>query len=124
MDLVVWEDVEPIEVGGVEVRRANLGDVTVARYRLPAGYDPTERYTTLPDGMCPCEHLGQVLEGRLAVSYADGDEVELTAGTAFRLRRGHLARAVEDTVLLEFTSAAEQHRKDRRLGEHLADALL
>lgn len=124
MDLVRWEDVEPTVVDGAEVRRTNLGDVTVARYVLPAGYDPSERYTTLPEGLCPCEHLGQLLEGRLALRFADGREVEVEAGTAFRLPRGHVARALEDSVLLEFTSAAEQHRKDRRLAEHLADALL
>lgn len=124
MEQVRWDDVEPTVIDGAEVRRANLGDVIAARYRLPAGYDPSGRYATLPDGLCPCEHLGQLLEGRLAVRFADGRTIEVAAGSAFRLPRGHVARALEDSVLLEFTSTAEQHRKDRRLAEHLADALL
>ena len=124
MELLVWEDVPAIEVGGAEVRRANLGDVIAARYVLPAGFDPSDRYAGLPEGLCPCAHLGQLLEGRLAVRFADGSTREIVAGSAFRLPRGHLATALEASVLIEFTSASEQHRKDRRLAERLADALL
>lgn len=124
MDLLVWDDVEPTHVNGAEVRRANLGDVVAARYVLPAGFDPSSRYAGLPDGLCPSAHLGELLEGRLSVRFADGTTQEIVAGSAFRLPRGHLATAVEDSVLIEFTSVSEQHRKDRRLAERLADALL
>lgn len=93
----------------------DLGGMVCARHLIPAGFDSVPLYRGLPDDMCPCEHWCYLVRGRLHYRFADGAEREFSAGDAFHLRAGHLADALEDAELIEFTVASDYRRK----AEHL-----
>lgn len=92
------------------------GGMTLARHRVPAGFDSSPRYRGLPDDMCPCEHWCYLVRGELRYRFADGATAEFAAGDAFHVRAGHLADVLADAELIELTRTDEYRRK----AEHLA----
>lgn len=84
-----------------------LGDATVARLRLEAGWRWSECVKPLvgPES-CQAAHLGYLASGRLHVVADDGTEVDLSAGNAYRIAPGHDAWVLGDepVVGLEFES--------------------
>jgi len=114
-----WEQAEVTRIQGLESQVLDLGAMVCARHRIPAGYDSAPLYLGLPDDMCPCEHWCYLVRGRLTYAFADGgDPLTVEAGEAFHLRAGHLAEALEDAELIEFTPA-EQYRSK---AQHLASS--
>jgi hypothetical protein len=112
-----WETAEVSRIGGLESQLLEMGEMVCARHLISAGFDSAPLYRGLPDDMCPCEHWCYLVRGRLRYRFADGgEELAVGAGEAFHLRGGHLADALEDSELIEFT-AAEAHR---RKAEHIA----
>jgi hypothetical protein len=111
-----WEEAEVSRIGGLESRLLDLGEMVCVRHLIPAGFDSSPLYRGLPDDMCPCEHWCYLAKGRLRYRFADGRTLEVEAGEAFQVRAGHLADAVEDAELIEFTPAEAYRRK----AEHLA----
>jgi hypothetical protein len=112
-----WDEAEVSRVGGLESQLLDMGEMVCARHLIPAGFDSAPLYQGLPDDMCPCEHWCYLVRGRLRYRFADGGELAVGAGEAFHLRGGHLADALEDSELIEFTAAEEYRRK----AEHLDD---
>jgi hypothetical protein len=113
---VRWEEAEVSRIDGLESQRLDLGEMVCTRHLIPAGFDSAPLYRGLPDDMCPCEHWCYLVEGNCANRFADGGALEVEAGEAFHVRAGHIADALENAELIEFT-AAEDHR---RKAEHLA----
>ncbi|HEX9889022.1 MAG TPA: hypothetical protein VGA69_06060 [Nitriliruptorales bacterium] len=118
MDVVDWGDVEPVAVGQMESRTAQLGVMVVTRHVIPAGFDSTPFYRGLPNDMCPCEHWCLLVRGQMRYRYVDGRTQTVEAGQVFRVAPGHLADVLEDSELIEFTDAEDYARK----AAHLADA--
>lgn len=112
-----WEEAEVSRIGGFESQLLDLGAMVCARHLIPAGFDSAPLYRGLPDDMCPCEHWCYLARGRLRYRFADGGTLAVEAGEAFHVRAGHLADALEDAELIEFTAAEDYRRK----AEHLAD---
>jgi len=91
-----------IEGDGVELRTAEVGDMTVAFVMVPKGTDFAPALKGLPDDSCPCPHWGYMLHGRLQVRTADGEEV-YDAGKAFYWAPGHVPVALEDSQWIDFS---------------------
>jgi uncharacterized RmlC-like cupin family protein len=70
------------------IRGTDWGGVRIALVTIPAGADTAPLLKDLPDERCPCPHGGYVLEGRMRVTYADGEEIPMT-GDLFYLPPGH-----------------------------------
>jgi hypothetical protein len=111
-----WEDARVRRIGEMETRELELGEMVCARHSIPAGFDSAPYYRGLPDDMCPCEHWCYLARGRLRYRFADGEAREFEAGDAFGVRAGHLAEALEDAELIEFTRGEDYRRK----AEHLS----
>ena len=63
----------------------------------------------LPDDRCQCEHLGNVIRGRVAFRSADGEEV-FEAGDAYYARPGHTPILYAGTEVVEFSPTDELGR--------------
>lgn len=111
-----WDGAEVGRVGEMTSEALELGEMTIARHRIPRGFDPSPLYEGLPDDMCPCEHWCYLVSGQLRYRFADGATLTVGAGEAFHLRAGHLGDALADSELIELTRTDEYRRK----AEHLA----
>jgi len=118
MEIVDWNELEPVAVGAMESRTAQLGTMVVTRHVIPAGFDSTPFYRGLPGDRCPCEHWCMLVRGRMRYRYVDGDTQTVETGQVFRVAPGHLADVLEDSELIEFTAADDYAHK----AAHLADA--
>jgi hypothetical protein len=99
----------------MESQVLELGEMVCARHLIPGGFDSTPLYRGLPDDMCPCEHWCYLVRGKLRYRFTDGTAREFEAGDAFHLQAGHLADALEDAELIEFTRAEDYRRKVEHL---------
>jgi hypothetical protein len=93
------------------VEVVDLGDVKAARMRLAPGWRWSDCIKPLVGtDSCQARHVGTVASGRLRVRHDDGTEIEVAAGSAYRIEPGHDAWVVgdEDFVAYEFeaTTAA------------------
>lgn len=96
-----------IEGDGVEVRLQEIGGgMSTSFIRLPQGADLGPALKGLPGDRCQCPHWGYLLQGRLQMRTADGDEV-YTAGQAFYWGPGHVPVALEDCEYVDFSPTAE-----------------
>jgi len=116
MPSMLWDEAEVSRVDALKSQVLEMGEMVCVRHLVPAGFDSTPLYRGLPADMCPCEHWCYLVKGRLRYRFADGGELTVEAGEAFHLRSGHLADALEDSELIEFTAAEPYRRK----AEHLA----
>ena len=113
---MAWEGAEVSRAGGMATEALELGEMTIARHRIPRGFDSSPLYRGLPDDMCPCEHWCYLVSGELRYGFADGGSLTVAAGEAFHLRGGHIADALADSVLIEITRTEDYRRK----ADHLA----
>jgi hypothetical protein len=113
-----WKGAEVTRVGEMTTEVLDLGEMTIARHRIPLGFDSSPHYRGLPDDMCPCEHWCYLVSGELRYRFADGGSVTVGAGEAFHLRAGHLADALADSELIELTRSDEYRRKAEHLDRH------
>jgi hypothetical protein len=95
-----------LEGGGVEVRTAAAGEMTVGLFRLPAGTDLRPLLHGLENDLCQCPHWGYMLKGTLRMHTPDGPR-DYTAGQAFYWAPGHAPEAVEDAEYVDFSPTQE-----------------
>lgn len=100
--------------GGAEIRGAEVGEMAITFYRLPAGADARPLLEGMPDHNCPCPHWGYVISGRLRIHTADGHH-DVAAGQAFHVGPGHAPETLEDTQMFEVSPA----RESRELNAYL-----
>ena len=111
-----WDDATVSRLGEMVTETLELGEMTVARHRIPRGFDSAPHYRGLPDDMCPCEHWIYLVSGELSYRFADGETMSVIAGDAAHVRAGHLADVPADSVLIELTRSSDYRRK----AEHLS----
>jgi hypothetical protein len=95
-----------IQTEDAEVRMSEVGDMTVAFFRLKQGADFGPALTGLPDDMCQCPHWGYLLKGRIKMKTKSGDEF-YEAGQAFYWPPGHSPSALEDTEYVDFSPSED-----------------
>lgn len=98
-----------LEAGEATVRATDWEDMRVVIVSVPAGTDFGPLLEGHPDDLCPCPHWGYVIDGRLKIQYADGEET-IRAGDVYYLPPGHTGVAEEDTEFLEI-SPPKQHQR-------------
>jgi hypothetical protein len=91
-----------IENENVEVRMAEVGEMTVSFIRLAKGTDLGPALVGLEGDLCPCPHWGYMLEGRLLMRTAEGEKT-YRAGEAFYWAAGHAPVALEDCAYVDFS---------------------
>lgn len=101
----------PVELQNenVELRMAEVGELTVSFIRLRKGTDLAPALAGLPGDLCPCPHWGYMVKGRLKMKTPRGDEI-YEAGHAFYWPPGHAPEALEDCEYIDY-SPTEQYRK-------------
>jgi hypothetical protein len=91
---------------GGEGRVLRAGAITVTRLAYQPGWRWSDSHHEMI-GMRWCQHghRGYVISGALAVTFSDGERLELAAGDAFDLPPGHDQEVLGDEpcVLLEIT---------------------
>ena len=95
-----------IEGGGVELRTQDVGEMTMAFVRLPAGADLRPLVKGLPGDLCQCPHWGYMLKGRIRMHVQGGAETYV-AGQAFYWGPGHAPEALEDSEYVDFSPRDE-----------------
>ena len=90
----------------VEVRIAEVGEMTIGYFRFAKGTDLRAALAGLPDDMCPCPHWGYMLEGKLLMRTPSGDHT-YEAGQAFYWSPGHAPEALEDCAYVDFSPTAQ-----------------
>jgi hypothetical protein len=113
---MTWEGAAVSRLGEMVTETLEMGEMVLARHRIPRGFDSAPHYRGLPNDMCPCEHWIYLASGELSYRFAEGGALTVRAGDAAHVRGGHLADALEDSVLIELTRAEDFRRK----AEHLA----
>jgi hypothetical protein len=91
-----------MQTESVEIRRAEVGEMTVVWSRLREGTDFGPTLAHLPDGLCPCPHWGYMLKGKLQMRTSTGDEI-YSAGEAFYWAPGHVPVALEECEYVDFS---------------------
>jgi hypothetical protein len=94
---------------GLTTRELKFGTFDVSHEVLPRGLDLAPLFKGLPDDLCPCDHWGYLLRGRVRVQYRDHEEV-IEAGDCFYLAPGHLPIFEEDSEWIMF-SPCGAHKK-------------
>ena len=103
MQAITADDVGlTIKDDNVEVRTAEVGEMTISFIRLSAGTDLGPGLVGLPGALCPCPHWGYMLEGRLLMRGTDGDTT-YEAGEAFYWAPGHAPAAITDCAYVDFS---------------------
>jgi hypothetical protein len=95
-----------IKDDNVELRMAEVGDLSVSFIRLSEGVDLGPALVGLPDDLCPSPHWGYMLKGRLRMRTSIGDEI-YEAGQAFYWPPGHAPVALEDCEYVDFSPTEE-----------------
>lgn len=95
-----------IENENVQLRMAEVGEMTVSFIRLAEGTDLGPALEGLDGDRCPCPHWGYMLEGRLLMRSASGDTT-YQAGDAFYWAPGHVPVALEDCAYVDFSPTRE-----------------
>ena len=90
----------------VELRMAEVGEMTVSFIRLTEGTDLGPALVGLDGDSCPCPHWGYMLEGRLLMR-ATGNDQTYEAGQAFYWAPGHAPFALTDCAYVDFSPTAE-----------------
>jgi hypothetical protein len=101
-------DTVPVAIkdDAVEVRLAEVGELTCAFIRLAAGTDLGPALVGLEGDSCPCPHWGYMLEGRLLMRVPGGDQT-YEAGQAFYWAPGHAPYALTDCAYVDFSPTKE-----------------
>jgi hypothetical protein len=101
-------DVRDFPKGHMHVVR--MGGASVGKATFEPGFKWSECVGPIVGSdTCPLEHMGVVLKGKLHIAMDDGEEFDLTAGDAIRIKPGHDAWTIGDETceVLEVLSAAE-----------------
>ena len=103
-----------IDVPGATARQvkdfgdaSGYGKIGGEYFSLAAGTDIAPLLQGLENDMCQSPHWGYVLEGRLTVSFADGQTEVVSASDLFYWPPGHTVKADEDTEMILFSPEHE-----------------
>lgn len=96
-----------MELGEIETRGVECGDLYTRHIDLPGGTDFTPLFVGLPGDLCQCPHWGQVLEGSITIRYADGHEETNRAGDVFYWPGGHTGWTDDGVTFLELSPTSE-----------------
>jgi hypothetical protein len=106
---------EKINVPGAIARQATeYGDATGygkmagEYFSLAAGVDIAPLLKGLKGDLCQAPHWGYVIEGEIAVTYADGSKEPVHGGDLFYWRPGHSVAVTQDAEIILF-SPQEEH---------------
>lgn len=106
-------------VGPMEDRSEQLGDVLVAFSTFHEAGDATPLFKGLPEGRCQAAHWGYVFKGKMTFKFADHEEV-YEAGDAYYAPPGHIPVVEAGTEGVEFSTAAEYQQTLEVLERNLA----
>lgn len=114
-----------IDVPGAKARqKLDFGDATGygplsgEYFSLGAGTDIAPLLQGLDGDLCQCPHWGYMLQGKLDVTYADGEQETMGGGDLFYWRPGHTVKVDEDAEVILFSPQREHsHVIDHMLGK-------
>ena len=95
-----------IQNESVELRMADVGEMTVSFIRLTKGADLGPALAGLEGDHCSCPHWGYMLEGTLTMRTPSGEQT-YRAGDAFYWGPGHVPVAPEDCAYVDFSPTDE-----------------
>lgn len=93
---------------------ANIGEETIARFRLEPGWKWSTSVKPLVNTpSCMQKHTGYVISGKMRVKMDDGQETEIGPGDAMVIPPGHDAWIIgnESFVGIDFTGARTYAKK-------------
>lgn len=99
--------------GAIARQQLNFGDTTGygplsgEYFSLGAGTDIAPLLQGLEGDLCQAPHWGYMLQGRLAVTYADGEQEMVACGDLFYWRPGHTVKVDEDAEVILFSPQHE-----------------
>ena len=96
-----------LELGEIETRGVESGDLYARYINLPAGTDFRPLLAGLPEDRCHCPHWGYVVAGAITIEYADGTRETSQAGDVFYWPGGHVGWTDEGVTFLEWSPTAE-----------------
>ena len=76
-------------------------------FSLGAGTDIAPLLQGLQDDLCQAPHWGYLLQGKLAVTYGDGEQETIDGGDLFYWRPGHTVKVDEDAEVVLFSPQHE-----------------
>lgn len=83
------------------------GKISAEYFSLGAGTDISPLLRGLDGDLCQCPHWGYVLEGKLTVTFADGQQEKVSSSDIFYWPPGHTVKAEEDTEMVLFSPQYE-----------------
>lgn len=99
--------------GAIARQQLDFGDTTGygplsgEYFSLGAGTDIAPLLQGLEGDLCQSPHWGYMLQGKLAVTYADGEQETIGGGDLFYWRPGHTVRVDEDAEVILFSPQHE-----------------
>ncbi len=112
---IAIEDI-PVKIGvpGATARQiTDFGDATGygkiggEYFSLGAGTDISPLLQGLDGDLCQSPHWGYVLEGKLTVTFADGQQESVSTSDMFYWPPGHTVKAEKDTEMVLFSPQHE-----------------
>ncbi|MGB8717444.1 MAG: hypothetical protein WCD66_13965 [Rhodanobacteraceae bacterium] len=86
---------------------SGYGTISGEYFSLAAGTDIAPLLQGLKDDLCQVPHWGYMLQGKLAVTYTDGEQEMVEKGDLFYWRPGHTVRVDEDAEVILFSPQHE-----------------
>ncbi len=118
-----WEFATEIaDLGLVEIRTTQAGEVTTEFLEYREDADGAPFFRGLPGDRCQAHHTGYVVRGETTMHYADRDET-FREGEAFAIEPGHVPSGRAGTLLVTFTSTDEYQRTAAVLAANAASLL-
>ena len=97
---------------------SGYGTLSGEYFSLGAGTDIAPLLQGLVGDLCQAPHWGYMLQGALAVTYADGEQEVVKAGDLFYWRPGHTVKVDEDAEVILFSPQHEHSQViDHMLGK-------
>lgn len=99
--------------GAIARQQLDFGDATGygplsgEYFSLGAGTDIAPLLQGLQGDLCQSPHWGYMLQGKLAVTYADGEQENVGGGDLFYWRPGHTVKVDEDAEVILFSPQHE-----------------
>ena len=125
---IAKEDIpERISVPGATARQmldfgdaTGYGKIAGEYFSLGAGTDITPLLKGLEGDLCQSPHWGYLTEGKVTVTYHDGDEETISGGDIFYWPAGHTVKVSEDAEIILFSPQAEHCKVVDHLKKQLA----
>lgn len=96
------------------------GTISGEYFSLGAGTDIAPLLQGLKDDLCQAPHWGYMLQGKLAVTYTDGEQESVEGGDLFYWRPGHTVKVDEDAEVILFSPQHEHSQAIDHMLEKMA----